>query len=110
MSDFVAERKIFAVSPEGEKFWIRLGVGKPYRLDDKSWACPVTMEGLHEKYSDGVGGDSWQALHLSLNSCHSALDHFMAKGGILYYDDSEQERFESPVEFLGKSFERRNNK
>ncbi|MDB5492505.1 MAG: hypothetical protein JWO78_2354 [Micavibrio sp.] len=68
------------------------------------------MDGLHKKYRDVIGGDSWQALHLSLSSCHYALDNFLSKGGILYYDESEKEIFESSVESLGNAFQRRDIK
>lgn len=44
--EFIAERRVAAVSPDGEKLVLRIAVGQPYQVDEDSWACPVSIEGF----------------------------------------------------------------
>jgi hypothetical protein len=71
----------------GESFRIRVYVGEPYRVNDVSWACPVAVEGVHEKLADMHGIDSWQALLLAVELARSRLEHFIETGGKLYWPD-----------------------
>ena len=91
MQEIIAETKLFAVSGKGEKKSLRLAVGRPYRINDISWACPIQLEGLHEKLRDIVGGDSWQALGLAVGLLRQLLGYFVEEGGKLYWEDGGEE-------------------
>ena len=61
---FIAERNLVCVRPSGERFDVRLRVGKPYRVDSVSWACPVEATGLFKHLADIHGVDSFHSLML----------------------------------------------
>lgn len=84
MDEIIAERRLFAVSAKGEKLALHIAVGRPYRVDNVSWACPVSIEGLHAKLHDAVGIDSWQALSLATGLTRQLLGYFLEDGGKLY--------------------------
>ena len=47
MNEIIAERKIYSISTDGQKNIFKIAIGKPYPVDDVSWACPVKIDGLH---------------------------------------------------------------
>jgi len=46
MNENIAERKLFSISPDGQKKFLKITIGKPYQVDDVSWACPVNWENI----------------------------------------------------------------
>lgn len=91
VTEIIAERSLFAISAKGEKLTLRIAVGRPYQVDDVSWACPVSIEGLYTKLHDAVGVDSWQALTLAIGLTRQLLDHFLEGGGKLYWEEGGEE-------------------
>lgn len=91
MVEFIAERRVAAVSPDGEKLVLRIAVGQPYQVDEDSWACPVSIEGLYVKLRDAVGYDSWQALSLAIALVRQLLGYFLNDGGKLYWKEENSE-------------------
>ena len=91
MGDLIAERRIVAVSAKGEKLALCVAVGRPYQVDDVSWACPVRIEGLYAKLHDAVGTDSWQALGLAIGLTRQLLGYFLEDGGKLYWEEGGSE-------------------
>jgi hypothetical protein len=91
VTEIIAERRLFAVSAKSEKLTLRITVGRPYQLNDVSWACPVSIEGLYAKLHDAVGIDSWQALNLAIGLTRQLLDHFLEGGGKLYWEEGGDE-------------------
>lgn len=91
MAELIAERRIRAISAKGERLTLRVAVGRPYQVDDVSWACPVSIEGLHAKLHDTVGIDSWQALGLANALAQQLLGHFLEDGGRLYWEEGGSE-------------------
>lgn len=87
MAEIIAEREIFAISPDGEKKILTIAVGKPYQVDDVSWACPVQVEGLNKKLSDVVGIDSWQALGLAFALVRQLLGYYLEDGAELFWEE-----------------------
>lgn len=83
----IAERTLFAVAATGEKRTFRLAIGRPYRVDAVSWACPVALDGLHDRLHDIAGTDAWQALTLALNPTRQLLGYFVEDGGRLYWEE-----------------------
>ena len=60
-------------------------------MNDVSWACPVSIEGLHAKLHDAVGIDSWQALSLAMGLTRQLLGYFLEDGGKLYWEEGGDE-------------------
>ena len=86
----IAERKLYAVAPDGRGFELMIGVGKPYQISDDEWACSVQLRGLHN-LRDQHGVDSWQALQLCHQLAAHLLTHFVQEGGQLFWEkDGEQ--------------------
>jgi len=91
VNEVIAEKEIFSVSAKGEKKRLRVVVGRPYRVGDVSWACPVQLEGLFNKLHDAVGVDSWQALGLTVGLVRQLLGYYVEDGGKLYWEEGGQE-------------------
>lgn len=91
MNEIIAETEIFAVSAKGEKQRPRVAVGRPYCVDDVSWACPVQLEGLQNNLCDAVGIDPWQALALAVGLIRQLLGYYVEDGGRLYCAEGGQE-------------------
>jgi hypothetical protein len=68
---YIASRKLLAIDLGGREFILTLGIGQPYEISPEEWACPVSMNGLHERLGDSHGIDSWQAMQLAyqLSTC-----------------------------------------
>ena len=87
MNEIIAERKLFSISPDGQKKILIITIGKPYQVDDVSWACPVNIEGLYKKLKDSVGIDSWQALSLAIALVRQLLGYYIEDGTKLYWEE-----------------------
>jgi hypothetical protein len=86
-----AERTIFAVDKDGCEFEIRTAVGLPYETESGDWACPCALEGLHKRFPDMHGVDSWQSLILATRAIRNMLDYFIEQGGKLYWEKGGEE-------------------
>ena len=87
MNELIAERRICSISTDGQKKVFKIAIGKPYQVDDASWACPVKIDGLYKKLKDPVGIDSWQALNLAISLVQQLLGYFVEDGGKLYWEE-----------------------
>ena len=87
MDDIITERKIFSLSPDGQKKILRIAIGRPYQVDDVSWACPLKFEGLLKKTINVVGIDSWQALNLTLALVRQLLNYYLEDGAELFWEE-----------------------
>jgi hypothetical protein len=87
MENNIAVRKIFSISPDGEKKFLKIAIGQPYQVDDVSWACPLIVEGLHKELKDTVGIDSWQALGLAIALVRQLLGYYVEDGAELYWKE-----------------------
>jgi hypothetical protein len=95
----IASRRLLAVDNKGQEFDITVAVGEPYQVST-DWACPASIEGLHGRFVDIYGVDSWQALQLAHQYIAEMLAHFVSQGGHLF---SPQEREPvSPEELFPK--------
>ncbi len=87
--EVIAERLIWAVDRDGRGFDVALMIGKPYRADslENYWRCPVAMIGLHGRFPDMYGDDSWQALVLAIDLTKTLLRTFVeVNGGKLHFE------------------------
>lgn len=71
----------------GERVNIAIAIGRPYEVNDVSWACPVAVHGIDVQLAHMHGIDSWQALLLAIGLVRSRLEHFLETGGKLYRCD-----------------------
>lgn len=86
----IAERRLLATDASGREFAVTLGVGSPYEVSDGEWACPASLEGLHDRLIDVRGVDSWQALQLAHQLIMRLLIHFVQGGGRLFWPEGEE--------------------
>ena len=87
----IAERTIYAVTKEGDGFEVRLAIGRPYRVESGDWACPLALDGLHERLHDIHGVDSWQAMMLAVRLIKVLLGFVIENGGKLYWEKGGEE-------------------
>lgn len=82
MDIVVAERALVAESPEGERTPINVRIGRPFRVAEKTWTCPLRLDGLG-RVSDGLGTDSWSALTVAIGVARQQLNVCIEKGARL---------------------------
>lgn len=87
---FIASRKLLAVYADGREGIVTIGVGVPYEVEPELWACPVLMEGVHERLVDQHGVDSWQAMQLAYQLIAQLLGYFVEEGGSLLWLESRE--------------------
>jgi len=80
---WLASRTVVAVKSDGQQLNVTLRLGQPYEVSPEEWACPVAMEGLHERLHDVHGIDAWQALQLAQSLQAQLLGHIVEEGGHL---------------------------
>jgi len=84
----IPETSLLAQRPGGEeKFPLRLGLGRPFRSDEGTWACPVIIDGLYAKLCPVFGIDSWHALQLGNRLIRQLLTQFHEQGGRFFWAD-----------------------
>lgn len=91
MLEIIAEREMVCMKPSGEKFLVTICIGKPYRLSDIEWACPVEAKGLYDKLVDIHGVDSFQSLILAVRMLYQLLKDFIENGGRAFWADGKDE-------------------
>ena len=86
----VAEKELFAEGEGGERRSIKVTLGRPYKVADKTWSCPLKLDGLGA-VSDGLGTDSWSALTVAIGVARQQLDRLVDKGQRLVCGDDDRE-------------------
>jgi hypothetical protein len=84
----IATTKCDGVSGKGERVAFELSLESPHQIDDVSWGCAVTAQGLIGKPHTAVGADSWQSLTLAIGLIEQLLTYFVEDGGKLFFKDS----------------------
>ena len=69
----IAEKDMILVDPSGERNRFTIQFGKPYRMNDEEWACPLHAPALCIGNHDIRGRDSFQALMLAQYFLHFIL-------------------------------------
>ena len=100
MGKYIAERMLRFKYPDNRLVEVKLSIGLPYKNDDISWSCPVTLEGLHDKVHDIVGADSFQALMLAQNLARTLLLNVVDKGVKIYSLEDNNENHEIEINKL----------
>ena len=86
----IADEKLVALRPSGERLEVVASIGLPYRVGPEEWACPASLAGLHERLHDVHGASSLQALCLAASLLRQLLTGFVEDGGRLLHDDGAQ--------------------
>lgn len=77
---------ILIAQPSGAAaFNLKIEIGKPSRADGPTgnWACPVSLQPLHDRLHDIHGADALQALCLAVSFVLRRLHSFVDDGGTL---------------------------
>ena len=90
MPSAIASRTLVAIDAAGREFALTIGIGAPYQISEREWACPLSMAGLYERLHDAHGVDSWQALQLAVRLIDDLLAHFIEQGGRLYLPEGRE--------------------
>jgi len=91
MNEIIAEREVFTITAKGEKKKFHIVLGRPYQVDDVSWACPVQIDGLYKNMHDVLGVDSWQSLGLAMSLVRQLLGLYLEDGGKLFGEEGGDE-------------------
>lgn len=89
MHHLAAERNWYAVSPSGKGDELILQIGVPHETPDMGWGCTVSLGILENSTHMIYGGDSWQALQLSMHFVVRRLRHFSEQGWTFYWAKDE---------------------
>ena len=90
MDIVVAERALVAESPEGERTPIQVRIGRPFKVAEQTWTCPLKLDGLGA-VSDGLGTDSWSALTVAIGVARQHLKICVEKGAKLVSESDGSE-------------------
>jgi len=86
----IASRKLLATDKNGHGFELTVAVGEPYQVSESEWACPASIEGLHGRFPDMHGVDSWQAMQLAYQIVAQTLVDFTDNGGRLFWFEERE--------------------
>ena len=81
LGKYIAERELVLIKPGGKESIVTIRIGRPYKVDDSQWSCPVEMEGFHKKLRDQSGNDSFQSLMLAQKLIRDLLKYHIEDGG-----------------------------
>ena len=95
ISDPVAMEEVLWARKDGSEVVLTAKIGKPYRVDEDTWACPVELIGLDEKLPDIPGTGSMQALCLAIGLVKMRLGHLLDRGEALYFSGDREEKWDA---------------
>jgi len=81
MNQPIAQAELLLVQPTGDRIDCILQIGSPYRDNDGTWQCPVSLIGWHGDLASGKGVSSFHSLCLAMQFVRSLLLKFVASGG-----------------------------
>ncbi len=91
MENYIAQKEIHTLSPSSEPKLFNIAIGSPYEIDDVSWGCSWSIEGLYKNNKDAIGADAWQALTLALRLIEQLLAYYIEDGGKLLWEENGSE-------------------
>jgi hypothetical protein len=97
MHEPVATLQLVEVWPNGQRVPAQVQIGKPFREDEGSWACPLLITTVDEKIRLMRGVDSMQALCLAVQFARQMLQLVLDRGGRLLYADEDADDCDFPV-------------
>lgn len=102
MNDYLAERSMRGVSPDGTIIPIEIRIGQPEEVSPETWTVAIDIEGLEYGMKTALGVDPWQALTVAFAVTEQAVRYFLESGGKLC--EGENQEAEMPVEDLFPRF------
>ena len=81
---------------------ISVEIGVPYEVGEGGWACPVSVQPLHERLPDIHGAESFQALLLAMRLALHLLENYTERGGALFLEDGDAFPFDAYVMNFGR--------
>lgn len=102
MTEYLAERFMRGVNPDGTVTEIEIRIGRPQEVSDQTWTVAIDIVGLDYGMKTALGVDPWQALTVAFAVTEQAVRYFLESGGKLCAVASEDE--ELPVEDLFPRF------
>jgi hypothetical protein len=87
MNETIAERKMIFENKNDERKSITIRIGKPYRVSNSEWACPVALDGLYKNLADQYGIDSLQSLNLAMRLAQQLLSNLEEDGGHFFFEE-----------------------
>src|ERR1044072_2493761 len=95
---------MLCVRATGERREVAAELGRPYQTQAGDWACPVSLEPLHQRLADVHGLDSLQALCLAASLVRNLLTGFRDEGGrILQLQDGADFDLNSTFSGIGRT-------
>lgn len=89
MDIVVAEKSMVAEAEDGTRKPIKVTIGRPYRVAEKTWSCPLRLEGVG-RVSDGLGADSWSALTVAIGVVRQQLDRIAQESRLVCSSDGSE--------------------
>lgn len=83
MQDYVAERNLRGIGPDGASIPISIRIGQPQEISEQTWTVEIDIEGLEYGMKTALGVDPWQALTVAFAVTEQAVRYFVEKGGRL---------------------------
>jgi len=91
MKEVIAITKLMCISLSNQQKEVTVKINKPYCTQQGEWACPITMNGLHENLNEIRGEDSLQALCLGISLVANILRNFVKDGGVILMHGTDSE-------------------
>ena len=87
----VARTHVLGRDADGSIREIRFAIGRPEKISDGAWSCPVEINGLPAVTTGTLGCDSWQALTVAIGLVKQGVLYYLSDGGTLLRPDDERE-------------------
>ena len=104
MSETIAETKLFALRPNGDRTEFYVRIGKPYVCgqDPETWACPVSIPPFYDHLRDIVGGDAFHSLCMGTTFALRMLHTLTDDGTRIMLDETAEFPFDAYSLWPGK--------
>lgn len=81
-----AERRWFAIAPDGSEHEIVIRVGAPKPQPGGEWSASISLGSLDAHIYEIAGIDGWQAVTLAMRYATTRLGHFAEEDWRFYWD------------------------
>ena len=86
----VARTQLKGCDADGTERRISFAIGRPEKISDGAWSCPVEIDGLPAVTTGTIGCDSWQALTVAIGLVRQGVAFYIADGGSLRWPDDDR--------------------
>lgn len=89
--DVIASTALPYLPAQGEPQAFRIEIGRPFRVTEGEWACPVALPGLYSELSPLQGEDAVQALSLAMDLVRRLLESCWERKCRFQFADGSEE-------------------